>query len=53
LPLDGLVKAVETRTCVEKAKATGKAFAGWPNIISGQTPPANIDAMFETLAECR
>lgn len=43
----------ETRACVEEAKATGKVVAGCSNIITSQTPPANIDAMLETLAECR
>jgi uroporphyrinogen decarboxylase len=43
----------ETRACLDEARQTNKVIAGCSNIIVSETPDENVDAMLETIRECR
>lgn len=51
----GTVREVidETRDCLETARARGRIIVGVSNAIVPETPPANIDAMLETIEKHR
>jgi len=45
--------AAQARDCIDQAKAHGRILVGISNAVVPETPPANIDAMLETIAKYR
>ncbi|HUT57475.1 MAG TPA: uroporphyrinogen decarboxylase family protein [Phycisphaerae bacterium] len=43
----------ETRDCIETARARGRIVVGVSNAPMPSTPPENLHAMIDTIAECR